>query len=191
MLLVYTTNVFKLCFHPKEIIKFLTKIWTKNKIAIDSLMAYYDESELSEHLSIFFVTKKPGYSSWIHKSEASGIRTPDNLIKSQVLYRLSYTPGWKDMPWTGIEPVTRGFSVLCSTNWATKAHIFLYELLRVNIQNCGGRIWTYDLRVMSPTSFQTAPPRDINFLNQKPMIGLEPITCWLQISCSANWATSA
>ena len=27
--------------------------------------------------------------------------------------------------------------------------------------------------------------------NVKPMIGLEPITCWLQISCSANWATSA
>ena len=26
---------------------------------------------------------------------------------------------------------------------------------------------------------------------EKPMIGLEPITCWLQISCSANWATSA
>ena len=25
------------------------------------------------------------------------------------------------VPWTGIEPVTRGFSVLCSTNWATKA----------------------------------------------------------------------
>ena len=25
----------------------------------------------------------------------------------------------------------------------------------------GDRIWTYDLRVMSPTSFQTAPPRDI------------------------------
>ena len=92
---------------------------------------------------------------------------------------------------------------------------------------------------MSPTSFQTAPPRDIMLymicsllrkysrkrkwmevdsnhrsnLQQiyslsplatresahfytiwnciKPMIGLEPITCWLQISCSANWATSA
>ena len=25
---------------------------------------------------------------------------------------------------------------------------------------CGDRIWTYDLRVMSPTSCQTAPPRD-------------------------------
>ena len=108
------------------------------------------------------------------------------------------------------------------------------------LTSCGGWIWTNDLRVMSPTSFQTAPPRDIlyliicnkkNFITNgqrwirttearcsrftvcplwplgnlpistikivfnirlwKPMIGLEPITCWLQISCSANWATSA
>ena len=51
------------------------------------------------------------------------------------------------MPRTGIEPVTRGFSVLCSTNWAIWA------------LSSGDRIWTYDLRVMSPTSFQTAPPR--------------------------------
>ena len=29
---------------------------------------------------------------YIHLSETSGIRTPDNLIKSQVLYHLSYTP---------------------------------------------------------------------------------------------------
>ena len=128
------------------------------------------------------------------------------------------------MPRTGIEPVTRGFSVLCSTNWAIWA------------LSSGDRIWTYDLRVMSPTSFQTAPPRDIKlfvkilnyyynlsltngwrwirtteaicsrftvcplwplgnpsiwYYYHKPMIGLEPITCWLQISCSANWATSA
>ena len=27
--------------------------------------------------------------------------------------------------------------------------------------------------------------------HNKPMNGLEPLTCWLQISCSANWATSA
>ena len=53
------------------------------------------------------------------------------------------------MPSSGIEPETRGFSVLCSTNWANWA------------QNCGNRIWTYDLRVMSPASFQTAPSRDI------------------------------
>ena len=60
--------------------------------------------------------------------EASGIRTPDNLIKSQVLYHLSYTPLLnyipcllicflaEKMPRAGIEPATRGFSVLCSTN---------------------------------------------------------------------------
>ena len=94
------------------------------------------------------------------------------------------------MPRTGIEPVTRGFSVLCSTNWAIWAYKTVNKLL-----SCGSRIWTYDLRVMSPTSFQTAPSRDILFLylisQVKPMIGLEPITCWLQISCSANWATSA
>ena len=126
------------------------------------------------------------------------------------------------MPSSGIEPETRGFSVLCSTNWANWA------------LSCGNRIWTYDLRVMSPTSFQTAPSRAMKLLLiilvikrmgrggfeppkqfaadlqsvpfghsgicpfthnmklcEKPMIGLEPITCWLQISCSANWATSA
>ena len=66
------------------------------------------------------------------------------------------------MPRTGIEPVTRGFSVLCSTNWA----IWAYTLLSVS---SGGRIWTYDLRVMSPTSFQTAPPRDIWFNIEKEL----------------------
>ena len=128
------------------------------------------------------------------------------------------------MPRTGIEPVTRGFSVLCSTNWAIWAYKTVNKLL-----SCGSRIWTYDLRVMSPTSFQTAPSRDMKLMLSersdkwmevdsnhrsnlqqiyslsplatresiqnnyliKPMIGLEPITCWLQISCSANWATSA
>ena len=89
-----------------------------------------------------------------------------------------------------------------SRNRTSDTRIFsplLYQLsylgiLDLNLHSdlsSGDRIWTNDLRVMSPTSFQTAPPRDINFLNQKPMIGLEPITCWLQISCSANWATSA
>ena len=161
------------------------------------------------------------------------------------------------MPRTGIEPVTRGFSILCSTDWASIPYIifryykcpepesnqwhedFQSSALPTELsgQNSGDRIWTYDLRVMSPTSFQTAPPRDImlymicfpfqkyswkrkwmevdsnhrsklqqiyslsplatresihmELYSIKPMIGLEPITCWLQISCSANWATSA
>ena len=55
-----------------------------------------------------------------HSYERAGIRTPDNLIKSQVLYHLSYTPVpnalLRQMPRAGIEPATRGFSVLCSTD---------------------------------------------------------------------------
>ena len=165
----------------------------------------------------------------------------------------------------GFEPRTTWLKVKCSTDWANAPYIQLLVLLWClshdkcpepesnqrhrdfqslalptelsgQKKSCGGRIWTYDLRVMSPTSFQTAPPRDnyiilyahfketcnlfgrFFFLNGwrwirttesvanrftvcplwplgnpsiKPINGLEPITCWLQISCSANWATSA
>ena len=37
---------------------------------------------------------------------------------------------------------------------------------------CGGRIWTYDLWVMSPTSYQAAPSRDIIMAEEK---GFEPL----------------
>ena len=42
---------------------------------------------------------------FLKSSEASGIRTPDNLIKSQVLYQLSYLG---KIAGTGFEPVTFG-----------------------------------------------------------------------------------
>ena len=165
MLLVYTTNVFKLCFHPKEIIKFLTKIWIKNKI------------------------KKPGYSSWIHKVKHRGFEPRTTWLK------VKCSTDWANAP----------YSVKCpepeSNQWhedfqssalptELSGHIHRWNWSSGK-KNCGDRIWTYDLRVMSPTSFQTAPPRDILYKTKQPMIGLEPITCWLQISCSANWATSA
>ena len=47
-------------------------------------------------------------------SERAGIRTPDNLIKSQVLYRLSYTP---ETGLVGFEPTNAGVKVLCLTAW--------------------------------------------------------------------------
>ena len=128
-------------------------------------------------------------------SERAGIRTPDNLIKSQVLYQLSYTPLFNYIPFNYKENAQ-------SRNRTSDTRIFsplLYQLSYLGLNtiylwNCGSRIWTCDLRVMSPTSFQTAPSRDMKLIISieiKPMIGLEPITCWLQISCSANWATSA
>ena len=138
----------------------------------------------------------------------------------------------------GFEPRTTWLKVKCSTDWANTPEPlkgqcpepesnqwhedFQSSALPTELSghlSSGDRIWTYDLRVMSPTSFQTAPPRDNNYKNNgwrrirtfesvanrftvcplwplgnpsiKPTIGLEPITCWLQVSCSANWATSA
>ena len=50
-----------------------------------------------------------------------------------------------------------------SWNRTSDTRIFsplLYQLSYLGLhKNSGDRIWTYDLRVMSPTSFQTAPPR--------------------------------
>ena len=151
---------------------------------------------------------------------------------SQLSYAAIY--GASDRDWTGDLILTKDT---------------LYRLSYTSIWyfGCGGRIWTYDLRVMSPTSCQTAPPRDVKgkimveragfepakaapadlqsapfshsgtspylmlvvenrksdfFLSPtfgiepltsqlEPAMGLEPATCWLQVSCSANWATPA
>ena len=48
-------------------------------------------------------------------TERAGIRTPDNLIKSQVLYHLSYTPIKTGL--VGFEPTNAGVKVLCLTAW--------------------------------------------------------------------------
>ena len=76
----------------------------------------------------------------------------------------------------GIEPATRGFSVLCSTDWAMKPQMAVptgFEPaifcvtgrrdrpLHYGTNGCGRWIWTNDLWVMSPASYQAAPSRDI------------------------------
>ena len=65
------------------------------------------------------------------------------------------------MPWTGIEPVTRGFSVLCSTNWATKACLIVtvntwnYECRRPE-SNRHGRLVPQDFKSCASASSATA-----------------------------------
>ena len=87
----------------------------------------------------------------------------------------------------GIEPTNVGTTIRCVNHFATTAKIYI--LIVGNLlgkrwrsgrdsnprppawqagiltnwttgPNCGDRIWTCDLRVMSPTSYRTAPPRD-------------------------------
>ena len=81
----------------------------------------------------------------------------------------------------GIEPTTPRFSVLCSANWAMKPQWrFRRELNprslawqasvitatpRNLIFGCRRRIWTSDLWVMSPTSYQAALSCDVSFFN--------------------------
>ena len=91
------------------------------------------------------------------------------------------------MPSSGIEPETRGFSVLCSTNWANWAQMLSHWVAGIGFEPMTFGLWARRAsRLLHPAIWNY-----ILSFRLKPMIGLEPITCWLQISCSANWATSA
>ena len=138
------------------------------------------------------------------------------------------------MPKVGIEPTTRGFSVLCSTNWAIWAFRLSSRVAGTGFEPVTFGLWARRAsRLLHPALFNYYMLQRIKLLHtyelisffengwrwirtteaicsrftvcplwplgnpsiwycyHKPMIGLEPITCWLQISCSANWATSA
>ena len=112
--------------------------------------------------------------------EGSGFEPPnpkERIYSPPRLARLRYP---SKMARDGIEPPTHAASMHCSTDWATEPLTVpagiepaiscvtgrrpnqLDQGTRFNFfkTNCGSRIWTYDLRVMSPTSYQTAPSRD-------------------------------
>ena len=76
-------------------------------------------------------------------------RTADTRIFSPLLYRLSYRGKNKWRFGRDLNPR--------SPVWQTS----MLTTTPPNRFGCGRRIWTYDLRVMSPTSYQTAPSRDV------------------------------
>ena len=74
----------------------------------DNYFIIHNLSFFVKNFSIFFKIYFKKYS------ERAGIRTPDNLIKSQVLYHLSYTPlNWGS--WTRTSGA--GVRILCLTTW--------------------------------------------------------------------------
>ena len=87
----------------------------------------------------------------------------------------------------GFEPTTSGL-------WARRASRLLYPAISIKNSlysreiNGRRRIRTFE---SIANRFTVCPLWPLGNPSIKPMIGLEPITCWLQISCSANWATSA
>ena len=61
-------------------------------------------------------------------------RTRNLLITNQLLCQLSYTSELNLVPRGGIEPPTQGFSVPCSTYWATEAYKLFFLKMLVNLQ---------------------------------------------------------
>ena len=76
-------------------------------------------------------------------------RTADTRIFSPLLYRLSYEAKNKMAVPTGFET-----AIFCVTGRRDNHYT-------TGPFGCGRWIWTNDLRVMSPTSYQAAPFRDI------------------------------
>ena len=72
-----------------------------------------------------------------------------------------------------IESPTRGFSVHCSTNWATRPYIFI-------IKNDHGMARTFDPRIKSALLYQLSY---MIFYIKAPKTGLEPITSVLTAPC--------
>ena len=129
---------------------------------------------------------------------------------SQLSYAAMY--GASDRDWTGDLILTK--DTLCRLSYTSTMN----DHFTVIFCGCGDRTWTCDLRVMSPTSYQLLHPaingggrrirtfevEDGRFTvcslwplgnpsknKMELAIGIEPTTCWLQVSCSTNWATPA
>ena len=88
-------------------------------------------------------------------SSGGGIRTHDLVVNSHPLWPLSY-PGTP-----GTSPCKRGTTPLSKKRPARQRGAAGHD--------SGGGIRTRDLRVMSPTSYQTAPPR-----NECPIVSATP-----------------
>ena len=131
---------------------------------------------------------------WHRRNAQNRNRTNDTGIFSPLLYQLSYLgiinifillEGSNPIAGIGFEPTTSGL-------WARRASRLLYPAI---LKNGWGRIRTFESVAnrftVCPLWPLGNPSKSHIRYAKKPMIGLEPITCWLQISCSANWATSA
>ncbi len=92
--------------------------------------------------------------------------------------------GQKKIAGAGFEPTTFGL-------WARRASRLLHP---ATIFSCrlSPKWMEKDSNLRSRRQqIYSLPPLATREPIHKPLTGLEPVTCWLQISCSANWATTA
>ena len=112
-----------------------------------------------------------------------GIRTRDPHLGKVVFYHwttFALLSLYKKMPATWLEHATLWLQIRCSTNWAKPAHY--YSFMRV--------------KGLEPPRRKAPDPKSGASANSaKPAImtrtGLEPVTHWLKVNCSTNWANES
>ena len=110
-------------------------------------------------------------------------KSSDNRFTVCPLWPLgnSTTYGADDRTWTDNLLITS--QLLCQLSHTSISIFCFYKWWWKKDSNLRSRPTT-DLQ-SAPFGHSGIPPL------MELMIGLEPITCWLQVSCSANWATPA
>ncbi len=88
--------------------------------------------------------------------------------------------GARDRDWTGGLFLTKEVLCLWAT-WASTVILTVYNRLIKKTEK--DKLFEHLLCIRNQ--------KDDVYVKMEPATGFEPVTCWLQISCSTNWATPA
>ena len=96
---------------------------------------------------------------------------------------------------SGIEPLTYAVQVRRSPKLSYIPILIVLDWNKSNERGAERETWTLTSGTLDPKSSASAnsaiPAYFVSFIFLVPLIGVEPITYWLQVSCSTRWAKAA